>query len=149
MIDERTPLTTVLARRAHPHCICTHDDELIKAVAVVGEHMVEPREPVGQERRLQPQVYDARVRLALSKDEFAEVTIICDEDALFTLSHIQHLIIAERRGVVGANPGGVVAEAPEVDHEAGIRTGINQKPHPSVAGVVAGARRCCAMAARA
>lgn len=76
----------------------------------------------GRERHVgsQPQVDDAGVRLAMAKDEFAEVSIVGDEDALFRLGKTEYLNVREAGRVVTANADRIVTQALEIGDETRV-----------------------------
>src|SRR5512144_1037553 len=84
----------------------------------------------------EPQIDDARVRLAMAKDELTEIAVIGDKDAALALGYGEDLLIGQSMGIVTANPSGVVTPLCEPGNETCIGALVEQEVHTFVGGAV-------------
>src|SRR5512147_2703433 len=63
------------------------DEELVEAVSVLGQHGFQTRRSESKAEGGKTQIDDARVRLAMAKDEFTEIAVIGDKDATLPLRY--------------------------------------------------------------
>lgn len=59
------------------------------------EHPVEPRDLRRKVFRPEPEQNDAGVLHTLPEDEFAEVSIVCDQDSPFSAGDVEHFIVIQ------------------------------------------------------
>lgn len=84
----------------------------------------------------EPQIDDARVRLAMAKDEFTEIAVIGDKDAALPLRYGKDLLVGQSRGIVTTNSSGVVTTLREPGNETCICALVEKEVHTLVGGAV-------------
>ena len=68
----------------------------------------------------------ASVNLTLSEDEFAEVTVVSDQNAIFANSNRQDLRIGQTTWIIGGDPGGIQEPAAAEGHCV-VRLHVHQR----------------------
>ncbi len=72
------------------------------------------------------------MRVQSDKDQFTEVSIIGDEDAMFSMSNRKYLRVGKARREVDRDSRDVMTERSHMEAESGVGALIQQEPHAFV-----------------
>lgn len=105
-------------------------EKLIELVGVVSENVVQPFDRHSNRNVVaKAQVDHSRVRLALTKDEFAKVAVIGDQDAPLGVREAQHFSVRQAWRMLAADADRVVAEKLKMRDQASVTALVEQESH--------------------
>lgn len=119
-----------------PHISGCDDEKPVEAVGVMGQHGFQARGSESKAEGGEAQIDDTRVRLATAENELTEIAVIGDQDAGLALSYGKDLLVGQSRGIVTANPAGVVTTLREPGDKTRICALVEKEVHTFVGGAV-------------
>src|SRR5688572_21817012 len=92
-------------RPAYPNSALSDDNELSQPLGMFVEHPVEPCDLRREVLRSEAEQNDACVRHALPEDEFAEITVVRDQDAPLPAGNVEHFVVVQGSRMIADDRG--------------------------------------------